>query len=395
MTKTTSITIIVTLLILLLTSSVSALNFTLEWNGSEYASSGTLTGNFSLQESSFWDNITWEGNEPENTNIKFRARTASTEAGLAIASWSSYIETSGTALNVANNQWIEVEAHLSTTDTSVTPILYNFTINYAENFEPTYTYFTSPDTTNFSEETNLTDVKSMTLAIEDKGKIKFADDYGINAEKENYDTNIVIEDGSISINTSALDSTFNSSATLTFYNIDCGSPLVYYSDTATTRYNILAEDNQCLAPRCTNIQCVDSILTVDVLHFSGYAVSGSVNLSIDADDPKFVLEDVTFTAVYMNLTGGFINGATCNISFVDGSYIMDEQADHYNYTKAFAAAQTVDYNVTCSKTGYNTVFANDTAIINEIPVPEFSLLTLGIGLIAVLIGLLLIRRRKR
>jgi len=260
---------------------------------------------------------------------------------------------------------------------------------------PAYSNFKPhPETTNFSEETNLTDVKNLTLGVTDKGKIKFADDYGINAESEDYDANIVIENASISINTSALDSTFNSSATLTFYNIDCGSPLVYYSDTSTTRYNILAEDNQCLAPRCTNIQCVDSILTVDVAHFSGYAISGSVNLSIDADDPKFVLEDVTFTAIYMNLTGGFIAGATCNIRFADGSYIMDEQADHYNYTKAFAAAQTVDYNVTCSKTGYNTVFANDTAIINEIPVPEFSLLTLGIGLIAVLIGLFVIRRKR-
>ncbi len=259
---------------------------------------------------------------------------------------------------------------------------------------PTYSSFTSPETTNFSEETNLTDVTNLTLAIENKGKIQFADDYGINAENQDYDANIVIEDGSISIDTSALDSTFNNSATLTFYNIDCNSPLVYYSDTETTRYNILTEDNQCLAPRCTNIQCTGTTLTVDVLHFTGYAVSGSVNLTIDADDPKFVLEDVTFTAVYMNLTGGFIAGATCYISFPDGSYIMDEQADHYNYTKAFAAAQTVDYNVTCSKTGYNTVFANDTAIINDIPVPEFSLLTLGIGLIAVLAGLIIIRKKR-
>ncbi len=284
---------------------------------------------------------------------------------------------------------------MGTTNPVNTPELSEISINYSTSTIPIYSNFEPhPDTTNFSEETNLTDVKSMTLAIEDQGKIKFADDYGINAESEDYDTNIVIEDGSISINTSALDSTFNSSATLTFYSVDCNSPLVYYSDTATTRYNILAEDNQCLAPRCTNIQCSDNTLTVDVEHFSGYAVSGSVNLTIDANDPKFVLEDVTFTAIYMNLTGGFIAGATCNISFADGSYIMDEQADHYNYTKAFAAAQTVDYNVTCSKSGYNTVFANDTAIINEIPVPEFSMMTLGLGLIAVLIGLFVIRRKR-
>jgi len=265
--------------------------------------------------------------------------------------------------------------------------------NITASTTPTITNFTSSETTNFSA-VDVTNVTSMTLAIPNKGKIKFPSTHSINAENEDYDANIIIEDASISVNTSALDSTFNSSATLTFYSIDCNSPLVYYSETETTRYNILTEDNQCLAPRCTNIQCADNTLTVDVEHFSGYAVSGSVNLTIDADDPKFVLEDVKFTAVYMNLTGGFITGATCNISFADGSYIMDEQANHYNYTKAFAAAQIVDYNVTCSKTGYNTVFANDTAVINEIPIPEFSTITLGLGLIAVLIGLFVMRKKR-
>ncbi|MCK5629441.1 MAG: hypothetical protein KAI26_02390, partial [Nanoarchaeota archaeon] len=60
----------------------------------------------------------------------------------------------------------------------------------------------------------------------------------------------------------------------------------------------------------------------------------------------------------------------------------------------FASAQTIDYNVTCNKSGENTVFANDTALIQSTEIPEFSVLTLGIGLIAVLVGLFIIRWKK-
>jgi len=265
-----------------------------------------------------------------------------------------------------------------------------------EGTAPAYDNFASDeDTTNFSDVADITNVTNLTLAVTNKGKIRFAEESFVNADGANFDANVVIEDSFIFVNTSALDSTFNNSATLTFENVDCGFPYVYYSDSAGTSYDLLAEDNQCLAPRCTNIQCSGTTLTVDVAHFSGYSANGTTNLSIDADDPKFILEDATFTAIYMNDPDGFLNESTCNIHFPGESPIqMDEQADHYNYTKAFATPQTVDYNVTCSKIGYNTVFADDNASILSPDIPEFSVLTLGLGLIAVLIGLVIIRRRK-
>ncbi|MCK5629398.1 MAG: hypothetical protein KAI26_02165, partial [Nanoarchaeota archaeon] len=83
-----------------------------------------------------------------------------------------------------------------------------------------------------------------------------------------------------------------------------------------------------------------------------------------------------------------------NISFSDGSYIMDEQASYYNYSRTFDSIQIVEYNVTCSAIGENTVFANDTAVIGDIAIPEFSIITLGLGLIAVLGGLIVIRKRR-
>jgi len=58
------------------------------------------------------------------------------------------------------------------------------------------------------------------------------------------------------------------------------------------------------------------------------------------------------------------------------------------------SAKIEDYNITCSKLGYAPVTANDTAIIQSPDVPEFSMITLGLGLIAVLIGLFVIRKRK-
>ena len=146
--KTTLTAIIVTLLTILLTTSASALNLTLEKTGETYATSGTWNYNFDSDQNSEWHNITWEGTEPADTNIQFRTRTASTEAELSSAIWSSYIETSGESLNANNNQWIEIEIDLSTTNTAVTPILYNFTINYAQTTDPIYTNFDG-ETTNF------------------------------------------------------------------------------------------------------------------------------------------------------------------------------------------------------------------------------------------------------
>ena len=259
---------------------------------------------------------------------------------------------------------------------------------------PTYTIFTSTTSTNFSAEDNLTSVPNLTLAIDGKGKIRFPSDHNINAENADYDTNIDIGDAVIYVNSAALDSSFNNSATLTFYSVDCSMPYVYFSEIASTRSAILLENNLCFPPRCTNIQCSAGTLTVDVIHFSGYAVNGTANLTIDADDPKYPLELVTFTAEYMNSTG-LIEGATCTISIPDGDHAMNELASHiYNYSTTFATAQTVDYNVTCSHPNENIVFANDTAVIQPVDIPEFSTITLVLGFIAVLIGLIIFRWKR-
>ena len=259
---------------------------------------------------------------------------------------------------------------------------------------PRYNNFSSGITTNFTSYSNYTDIKNLSLTVSGKGRIKFPENHEVNANNQDYDRHVAIGPGYISVNSSGLDSSFNSTATLTFYNADCNSPYVYYSENATTLYGVLGENNLCTAPKCTNIQCSDGVLTVGVSSFSSFAVNGSANLTIDTDAPKSLHELVSFNATYLNSTG-FITGATCNISFSDTSAIMDEQPGYYNYSRTFSSGRDLDYMVTCNKSGENTVSAEESFYIYPTGVPEFNLLTLGLGLAVILAGLFLIRKNGR
>jgi len=215
----------------------------------------------------------------------------------------------------------------------------------------------------------------------------------LNARSIDFDTAATFADRFVKVDTTVY-SELNNSAALTFDNVDCSSPYVFYSATANDRETVFSENNQCLPPQCTNIQCIGSTLTVDVLSFSGYAAEADSNLAIDADDPKFAGAEVHFTADYRNVTDdSFISGATCTIYFIDGSYPMAEGAI-YTYNRTFVTEGLKDYNVTCSKPGFSTLTAFDNATITSAEIPEFSMITLGLGLMIVLIGLFVIRRKK-
>lgn len=76
-----------------------------------------------------WSALSWNGTTPTNTAIKARARAAESQGGLASASWSSYVTTSGGSISLTG-RWAEVEWHLSTTDTAASPTLSDGTITY-------------------------------------------------------------------------------------------------------------------------------------------------------------------------------------------------------------------------------------------------------------------------
>jgi hypothetical protein len=136
------------------------------------------------------------------------------------------------------------------------------------------------------------------------------------------------------------------------------------------------------------------VLTVDVTGFTGYAAEGNANLTIDADDPKETEAEVHFTAEYLNVSSGLlITGANCTIYFTDGDYQMSEGATEYTYNRTFSVTGVKDYNVTCSATGYNTLTAIDTATITGSAIPEFNAVTLALGLLIVIAGIVAVRKR--
>lgn len=80
-----------------------------------------------------WGKLIHSSTQPVGTSIKFRTRTAETEAGLATATWSDYLTTSGSAITSPAARWIEIEATLATTNTNVTPLLHDVTVTYEAN----------------------------------------------------------------------------------------------------------------------------------------------------------------------------------------------------------------------------------------------------------------------
>ncbi|RJO60207.1 hypothetical protein C4544_05525 [candidate division WS5 bacterium] len=97
-----------------------------------YNTSGTISG-FKIDagegQKAKWSSVSWTGNEPANTDLKFRTRGADTESGLSGASWSSYYTISGSSITTTASRWLEVETTLIS-DGSATPTLNDFTVSY-------------------------------------------------------------------------------------------------------------------------------------------------------------------------------------------------------------------------------------------------------------------------
>ena len=264
---------------------------------------------------------------------------------------------------------------------------------------PNYTNFSpSSETTNFSEVDDLTNVTNMRLARQNKGKIQFPASQGVNADGQDYDSNVIIDTGFVSVNTAALDPSFNSSATISIEGVSCPVDVITYKEgTYSSQEEIIAGGRNCILDGvCSNVACSAGTLTFDVAHFTGFAAGANANLTIWAEPGyKNTTEPVAFYAGYINSTDGTPLSGECNISFSDAwgtEYEMDYNGSEYNYSKVFPTPGMKQYNVTCSNSSYVTLEANDTKSIGQYDVPEFSLLTFGLGLITILAGLYVIRR---
>jgi len=80
-----------------------------------------------------WKKLQYSATQPAGTALKFRTRTAETEAGLATATWSDYLTASGSPITNPAARWIEVEATFATTNSNVTPLLNDLTVTYEGN----------------------------------------------------------------------------------------------------------------------------------------------------------------------------------------------------------------------------------------------------------------------
>ncbi|MCL5411956.1 MAG: DUF2341 domain-containing protein [Patescibacteria group bacterium] len=87
---------------------------------------------------SSWGTISWNASTTSATSVKFRVRSASISADLPSAAWSAILSPSGSSLSsVLDNQYLELEIDLASTDTSQTPTLNDVTLTYVQNAPPT------------------------------------------------------------------------------------------------------------------------------------------------------------------------------------------------------------------------------------------------------------------
>ena len=114
-----------------------------------------------------YQTISWSATVPANTTVRFRSKTADSLAGLPAAAWSAYYTVSGENITSDDLQFIEIELNLSTTDTSVSPTVDNFVVNYLTNEHPTFPSIDINSTANrqvqFSY--NLSDVDDPTAVV--------------------------------------------------------------------------------------------------------------------------------------------------------------------------------------------------------------------------------------
>ncbi|MDP8267862.1 MAG: GLUG motif-containing protein, partial [Candidatus Tenebribacter davisii] len=152
----------------------------------------------------------------------------------------------------------------------------------------------SNGSTNFSDVPNINNVYNLTLANVN-GKIQFPENHGVDAESEDYDTHIEIEQGFVSVNTSALNSTFNASVQLTLNNVTCPALIHYGNGAYTLSSQIIDLGNVCNSitdPACTIISCTGNTLIFTVSHFTGFAAVGNTSLTIwDEGDSGVIYGD--------------------------------------------------------------------------------------------------------
>ncbi|MFZ5955387.1 MAG: hypothetical protein ACOYT4_03095 [Nanoarchaeota archaeon] len=197
---------------------------------------------------------------------------------------------------------------------------------------------------NFSDYTKegIQNLSNVFLEIDGFGKIIFLKP--INFENMDLDANVYIENKKIGIN-SNLEPNLNTSAQIIFYNIPFNYPLLY-------RNGEICND-------CTFIGKSGFNATYNVSHFSNYTVGINSLLSVSNSGPKKINDTISFYANYTNISGNLIEDASCNISFNEIKYQMNETNNYYVYNASFESSGNFQYNISCAKSGFESLNLSD------------------------------------
>jgi len=231
---------------------------------------------------------------------------------------------------------------------------------------PIYTNFTG-NTTDWPNVPDLTNVCNGTAVIDNPITDKIQWHNCINASGQNFDINVNLSYNFVDA-LFGLNPTFNSSATITMR----GLPWDATPD-------ILMDGAVCNATICQNVNytIATGLLVFDVPHFTNFTTQGNSRLEIwdetDTGMPfggqtKYPNDQVKFFANYTKKTDGSpFTGATCIINFTDSSgnsMTYNATSLIYEYNRTFSTSGIKPYNVTCSKTGAQTITLTDSANIS-------------------------------
>ena len=221
----------------------------------------------------------------------------------------------------------------------------------------TYSTFDG-STTDLSMVSDITNVCDIVLENSTAGRINFTQ--CINADNVDLDSNIFISNSFISLNSSEIPN-YNTSAVITFYNINYREPIILL-------------DEEVICSSCSIVDYNSSTLQVSVPHFSSYRVVENRSLEIfDYTDffPVGINTQIGFFANYSFVNGSVIDDAICQVQYntngTFGSFLpmtYNNSIGVYDDYRTFPTAGIFDYNVSCSHVSFPTFNLNDTIDIS-------------------------------
>ena len=234
-------------------------------------------------------------------------------------------------------------------------------------------------TTNLGGVSDRSRVQSLTLETV-YGKVTFLD----NVDTRNLvlDRDAKIGNFYASMNSEAISALSNSRAEVSLKNVNCRNVKIYSRDGFySSAGDIIGNGNLCNEnsnPYCKNIRCENSVLTFEVPHFTGYASSGTTNLTIwDEDDAGmpyahgkgvFINQTGHFYANYTD-SGVIINDSEAELNWTEGFHVIPMT---FNATKQLWEMSTqlnvpmewtYDYWITANSTSHDNLTAHDNLTI--------------------------------